>query len=325
MKKVFTAIIYILVVTSILPTIITLYIGNKINPPSVLKNSSDNNTVDNADYENNVKVYNPETEEISNVGFEYYIKGVVAAEMPALFEKEALKAQAVAARTYAIKHSDDINNIEADKIGQAYISVEQMKENWGDKFNEYYERISDAVESTQGEIMVYNNEPIEAVFHSTSAGITESAENIWSSSLPYLKSVDSSQDEKAPDFIHETSIAKTDFIKKLKPKHDSLNITNDNIMDKIKILSRTEAGYVDKVSIDDKIFTGKEVRELFGLRSSNFTIKQDSENIIFITKGYGHGAGMSQYGANFMAEQGSKYSEILNHYYNEINIEKIKD
>lgn len=328
MKKVFAVIIYVVSITSLLPTMITLYISS-LNPKEI-DNHSENNIVSDVInekdiYENNVKVYNPETEEISDVGFEYYIKGVVAAEMPALFEEEALKAQAVAARTYAIKHVDDINNIDADKIGQAYISIEQMKKNWGNNFDEYYKRVSNAVDSTQGEIMVYNDEPIEAVFHSTSAGITESAENIWTSSLPYLKSVDSSQDKNAPDFIHETVIKNTEFVKKLKQKYNDINITTDNLINQIKILSRTQANYVDKISIGNKTFTGKQVREIFGLRSSNFTVKSDENSIIFTTKGYGHGAGMSQYGANFMAQEGNTYTQILKHYYDGIDIKKIKE
>ncbi len=263
----------------------------------------------------NVLVYNPDTEEQEPVPFENYLKGVVAAEMPASFEMEALKAQAVAARTYAIKHTDTAQ-IDAEKIEQAYVSVEEMKKNWGAQFDVYYSKISDAVDTTRGEILTYHEEPIEAVFHSTSAGITEASENVWSSELPYLTSVDSQEDENAPDFIVDTTIPKTKFWDTIKQKYPTMSGHS------ISIVARTKAGYVKTVQIGTIQVSGVAFRSMFHLRSSCFTITDKPDSFVIETKGYGHGAGMSQYGANFMAKEGKNYKEILTHYYNGVSISK---
>lgn len=322
MRRIFIVIAYVLTVILFIPASVTFILKNN--------NKSDENKVteietklDNIDTDKMVTVYNPETEVESNVVLEDYIKGVVAAEMPVSFEIEALKAQAVAARTYALKHIQNTEKINAEDIGQAYISIEEMKKRWGDNFDIYYKKVSDAVDATKNEIIVYNNEPIEAVFHSTSAGMTETAENVWKSPLPYIKSVDSSYDVNAPDFEYKTTVDINDFIKKIKSKNNSAKINSQNIMDNIKIISRTQAGYVSSIKIGGISFTGIEIRQLFSLRSSNFTISSDEKNVIFTTKGYGHGAGMSQYGANFMAKEGKTYKEIINHYYFDVEIRNI--
>lgn len=322
MRRIFIVIAYVLTVILFIPASVTFMLKNN--------NKSDDNKVteietklNNIDTDKMVTVYNPETEIESNVVLEDYIKGVVAAEMPVSFEIEALKAQAVAARTYALKHIQNTEKINAEDIGQAYISIEEMKKRWGDNFDIYYKKVSDAVDATKNEIIVYNNEPIEAVFHSTSAGMTETAENVWKSPLPYIKSVDSSYDVNAPDFEYKTTVDINDFIKKIKSKNNSAKINSQNIMDNIKIISRTQAGYVSSIKIGGISFTGIEIRQLFSLRSSNFTISSDGKNIIFTTKGYGHGAGMSQYGANFMAKEGKTYKEIINHYYFDVEIRNI--
>ncbi len=243
---------------------------------------------------------------------EDYVCGVVAAEMPAEFETEALKAQAVCARTYAVKNMEERGSNEVPyDIYQAYCSVDDMKQKWGDSFDKYYEKISSAVKATKGEIMIYENEPVLAVFHSTSAGKTENSENIWGGEVSYLKSVDSSFDENAPNFL-ETVSFDIDEIK------EKLGDTSFNIKE------RTEAGYVKTVVVGDIEFTGREVREMLGLRSSNFDVEIKDNKAYFTTKGFGHGAGLSQYGANFMAQNGSTYTEILNHYYTDIDLAKIK-
>lgn len=322
MRRIFIVIAYVLTVILFIPASVTFMLKNN--------NKSDENKVteietklNNIDTDKMVTVYNPETEIESNVVLEDYIKGVVATEMPVSFEIEALKAQAVAARTYALKHIQSTEKINAEDIGQAYISIEEMKKRWGDNFDIYYKKVSDAVDATKNEIIVYNNEPIEAVFHSTSAGMTETAENVWKSPLPYIKSVDSSYDINAPDFEYKITVDINNFIKKIKSKNNSAKINSKNIMDNIKIISRTQAGYVSSIKIGGVSFTGIEIRQLFSLRSSNFTISSDGKNIIFTTKGYGHGAGMSQYGANFMAKEGKTYKEIINHYYFDVEIRNI--
>jgi stage II sporulation protein D len=252
---------------------------------------------------------------------EEYIVGVVAAEMPASFEEEALKAQAVAARTYAVNKNIPVDELITDG-GQAYCSIDDMKEKWGSNFDLYYEKIRSAVYDTEGEIVVYNNEPILAVFHAISGGKTEDCQNVWSEDLPYLKSVDSSVDESADEYYCEVSIPSNTVASTLQSYYSKLKITEGSLVDQMQILERTDAGYVDKIQVGNMILSGKQIREALGLRSSNFTYEQDGDNIIFKTKGYGHGAGMSQYGANVMAQEGKNYKEILAYYYTATEIKK---
>lgn len=245
---------------------------------------------------------------------EEYVVGVVAAEMPAAFPEEALKAQAVAARTYQIRQMQAAGSDSVlYDVGQAYITTEEQKKKWGENYAFYAGKIRNAVRATAGEIMVYNGEPILAAFHAQSAGKTEDAENVWNEAVPYLKSVNSMDDKNAPD-------NKTVVTFSAKEISDKLGCD----VEEISILSRTEAGYVDEVQAGDKILTGREVREALALRSANFTIEKRENDIIFTVFGYGHGAGMSQYGASFLAEKGMDYHEILNHYYTDIQFEKIE-
>lgn len=252
---------------------------------------------------------------------EEYIVGVVAAEMPAAFEEDALKAQAVAARTYAINKGLPVSEL-IENGGQAYCTVDEMKSKWGDNFDLYYEKIRSAVYDTQGEIIVYNNEPILAVFHAISGGKTEESENVWHEDLPYLKSVDSSEDELAEEYYSETKIPVNTAISLLQSNYANLKLTEGSLADQMQIIERTEAGYVSKIQVGNMLLTGLQLREVLGLRSSNFTFEQAGSDIIFKTKGYGHGAGMSQYGANYMASEGSTYKEILAHYYTSTDIKK---
>ena len=259
-------------------------------------------------------VYVPET-------MEEYIVGVVAAEMPALFETEALKAQAVAARTYAVNKGLAVDEL-MENGGQAYCTLEEMKEKWGDNFEAYYEKIRSAVYDTQGEIIVYNDEPILAVFHAISGGKTEESQNVWNEELPYLKSVDSSEDALSDEYYSESAIPVNTAAGLLQSNYSNLKLTEGSLVDQMQILERTEAGYVSKIQVGNMVLSGGQIREVLGLRSSNFTYEQQGDNIVFKTKGYGHGAGMSQYGANYMAQQGSTYKQILAHYYTDTNIKK---
>jgi len=326
MKKITVIFIYILIIVIIVPALITYIFKDK----KKLYENKDNKDeqvekveVLSPELIENIIVEDTEKQSKFTLKLEEYIKGVVAAEMPVLFENEALKAQAVAARTYAIKHIKENEDIKAENIGQAYISIEEMKKRWGNNFENYYNKINNAVDSTKGQIMIFDNQPIEAVFHSTSRGITEEAQNVWGHSLPYIKSVNSSFDQKAPDFEYTTQMSKKEVIKKIKNKFNNININENNIIKNINILSKTEAGYVKEVSVFGNIMSGVEFRKLFSLRSADFQVSENANNIIFKTKGYGHGAGMSQYGAEFMAQDGKKYDEILKYYYFGIEIIKI--
>jgi len=237
------------------------------------------------------------------------VVGVVAAEMPASFPEEALKAQAVAARTYQVRQMQAAGTEKVlYDVGQAYIDTEDQKKKWGENYPFYASKIRKAVSETAGEIMVYEGEPILAAFHAQSAGRTENAIHAWNSEVPYLQSVDSSEDHKAPQ--NEMTVIFSE--QELKEKLGSANIS---------ILSRTDAGYVKEVQSGERIFSGKEVREKLDLRSANFEIEKGDGKILFTTYGYGHGVGMSQYGASFLAEDGKNYHEILRHYYQGIDFE----
>ncbi len=284
------------------------------------------------DYENNshTDTYSPDYEMMDsnnisvkeeNPEMESYIIGVVAAEMPVSFEIEALKAQAVAARTYAYRQVGSSKKIEPKNIGQAFVTVEQMKKNWGENFEKNYSKVCSAVSATKNEIMVYGGEPILAAFHSTSGGITENSENVWAEKLSYLKSVDSHEDENAPNFLFNSDFSQSEF--KNIFKKQGCNFL-DNLENDISVLKRTDAGYVTQIKIGGKVFKGSNVRSLLSLRSTNFTISYDKDKIVFTTKGYGHGAGMSQYGANFMAKENKNYKEILSHYYYGVEFISIK-
>lgn len=244
---------------------------------------------------------------------EEYVAGVVAAEMPATFPEEALKAQAVAARTYQVRQmwAAGSESVLYD-VGQAFLTTEEQKEKWGENYGLYAGKIRDAVQATAGEIMVYEGEPILAAFHAQSGGKTEAAENVWNNAVPYLQSVDSAEDRNAPNNETTVRLSMAEISRKLGCKVDS-----------IAVLERSDAGYVTQVQVGDRHLTGRELRESLGLRSANFTVEKQGEAFVFTVWGYGHGAGMSQYGASFLAEKGMEYHEILEHYYTGIDFRKI--
>lgn len=247
---------------------------------------------------------------------ENYLIGVVAAEMPANFELEALKAQAVASRTYAIKNYD---GIDYKNLYQAYTETDKLKKNWGSNFDRNYKKIKKAVSTTAGKTIKYNNKEIQAVFHAMSSGYTENSENVWQKSLPYLKSVDSQDDKNAPGFLTEKKFLLSDLIKKINSKYN-VKLTKNNFKDKFIIAHRSKAGYIKKINICGKDIDAMDLRFFLGLRSNNFEFRLSGDYIIFITKGFGHGAGMSQYGANFLAKKGLNYKQILKHYYSGVEI-----
>lgn len=234
---------------------------------------------------------------------EDYVIGVVAGEMPVNFPHEALKAQAVAARTYALRQIKANPNIKYEDIAQAYIDTDTMKRRWGSKYNENYEKIRADVYATAGQILEYNNEPILAAFCSTTNGYTEDCQNVWTENLPYLSSVKSEGDELSPYYSDSVVLSKTRFAEIFGGTDAVIN-------------ERTEAGYVKTVTINGKKYTGNDIRQMLGLKSTSFDINTEGDNISISTKGFGHGVGMSQYGACYMANNGKKYSEILSHYYN---------
>lgn len=312
--------LYLFTLIIIIPFAVTTLMDKKAVETEQYIKIDENTEVESPKY---IITYSEESNKPENTELEEYIKGVVAAEMPVSFENEALKAQAVASRTYAVRQTKGKSNIKVSDIGQAYISKEEMKKRWGDNFEEYYKKVCEAVDLTKGEIMVYKDEPILAAFHSTSRGFTEASENVWTTALPYLKSVESKDDENAPNFIFEKEISTDEFLKIIKA-NGVTGVDENNAQKSISIKSRTDAGYVSEAVIGGKSFSGREIRTMFSLRSTDFTIKAGKNGIVFVTRGYGHGAGMSQYGAEFMAKDGKSYKEILEYYYSGIEFAVLK-
>lgn len=270
-----------------------------------------------------VAVYRANKDVIENIPLEEYVVGVVASEMPAEFEEEALKAQALAARTFILRYL-----LAGEKIGtpegadvtdtvnhQVYKGYEELKVQW-DEPGEYeanIKKITEAVKATAGQILTYNNEPITASFFSTSNGKTENSEEYWQNEYPYLRSVDSPWDIDTPKFLKQVSLSVADFQNKL-----GVQLGADGTVG--KITARTTGNRVDTVEINGKQLTGREVREKLKLQSSDFSWERKGDNIVITTKGYGHGVGMSQYGANGMALEGKKHSDIVAHYYKGVEI-----
>lgn len=271
------------------------------------------------DKEDTIKVKTKE-ERIEELKIEDYLIGVLAAEMPASFETEALKAQAVASRSYAmykILHNDsDDYDILTDVTHQSYITKEEMQEKWKNNYSFYLNKITKAVQDTESEVMYYNNDIIEAFYFAMSNGATESAQTVFQTDLPYIKPTTSSWDnESLNNFEVTITFTKEKFCESLQLEEcKAINIGNINY---------SASHRINNILINNKEFQGTEVRKLLNLRSTDFEMDVDNENVHITTKGYGHGVGMSQYGANGMAKEGYDYKEILNHYYNDITINKM--
>lgn len=267
-------------------------------------NASTNNTTNSSVSE--ITVYRSNGSVI-NLNMTDYLIGVVSSEMPASFNLEALKAQSVLARTYALKTKQTGKKLTDTVNTQSYIDIDQMKNKWGNSFNTYYNKIKNAVENTNGEYLSYNGNYIEALYHSTNNGKTESSLDVFGNYYPYLISVSSEYDKNASSYLRTINMPLDTISNKL-----GLSLNNDSV---INILSYTDGGNIKEININGNNFSGKKVRELLGLRSADFDISISDNNANITTRGYGHGVGMSQYGANGMANAGYGYKDILSHYY----------
>lgn len=271
---------------------------------SNIDNTSTNNTTNSSVSE--IIVYRSNGSVI-NLNMTDYLIGVVSSEMPASFNLEALKAQSVLARTYALKAKQTGKKLTNTVSTQSYIDIDQMKNKWGNSFNTYYNKIKNAVENTNGEYLSYNGNYIEALYHSTNNGKTESSLDVFGNYYPYLISVSSEYDKNASSYLRTINMPLDTISNKL-----GLSLNNDSV---INILSYTDGGNIKEININGNNFSGKKVRELLGLRSADFDISISDNNANITTRGYGHGVGMSQYGANGMANAGYGYKDILSHYY----------
>lgn len=278
-----------------------------------IDNTSTNNTTNSSVSE--ITVYRSNGSVI-NLNMTDYLIGVVSSEMPASFNLEALKAQSVLARTYALKAKQTGKKLTDTVSTQSYIDIDQMKNKWGNSFNTYYNKIKNAVENTNGEYLSYNGNYIEALYHSTNNGKTESSLDVFGNYYPYLISVSSEYDKNASSYLRTINMPLDTISNKL-----GLSLNNDSV---ISILSYTDGGNIKEININGNNFSGKKVRELLGLRSADFDISISDNNANITTRGYGHGVGMSQYGANGMANAGYSYKDILSHYYPGTTLTKLK-
>lgn len=279
-------------------------------------------------------VYNHMSKEVMNLPLEQYIVGVVAAEMPASFELEALKAQAVAARTLAIRKMKSYGGRGCSKYNnqsdictfyghcQAWISDEEQKTNWKGEYQHNRTKIVQAVEETRGRILTYQGNPIEVFFYSTSNGKTEDVSEVFSAQLPYYKVVDSVGEEDAPKFREVFTFTRKEFIDIFKRKYPNSKLSDKNLEEQVKILSHNESGRVGDISVGGITLKGKDFRSLYGINSADFNIEYSKDEIQIHTKGYGHGVGMSQVGADRMAKDGGSFEDILKHYYIGIDIDR---
>lgn len=283
----------------------------KINFDNIKNNNVSDKKIALEEQKEYVKVYRTNGE-VLEIELEDYILGVVAAEMPASFDIEALKAQAILARTYTLKAISNGKKITDDSNTQNYKSNNELKSMWGSSYNSYYNKVKDAVNTTKGAYLSYNGNYIEAVYHSTSNGKTENSKNVWGITFPYLVSVDSLYDNTNKSFIYEVTFTNEEVTKKL-----GQLVNEDTIYN---ITSRNETNRVENIFIDNIIYSGVELRTKLGLRSTDFDIEKIDNGIMIITRGYGHGVGMSQYGANGMAHNGYDYKSILLHYYKGVTI-----
>lgn len=260
---------------------------------------------------------------VEDVPLEEYIVGVVAAEMPAEFEVEALKAQALAARTYAVTHlfggeENEDYDITDTTQHQVYKNTMELQQQWGSDYEENIGKIKAAVEATHGEIITYDERPIMPAYFSMSNGYTENSEDYWENELPYLRSVPSPWELEHPKLIDQETFTKTEI-------EERLDISLSDAASHDISISRTDSGRVHEFVVEENTFTGRDVRDALGLRSSDFSVKQNDEHFIFTTKGNGHGIGMSQYGANAMAEEGKTYEDIIKYYYQGVEITTLEE
>ncbi|HOK48652.1 MAG TPA: stage II sporulation protein D [Sedimentibacter sp.] len=281
-----------------------------------------------------IKVFNTKTNEVMVIDFEEYLKGVVASEMPVEFDIEALKAQAVAARTYLLYRLKKYPDGQAEHP-KAAVCTGVHCQAWNSKddliashyqgwYDENWDKIESAVESTRGQILTYEGKIIEPLYHSTSGGRTENSEDVFSLAVPYLRSVESPYEGDSPKLNGSVKISTSEFIEKIESVYGDMDIREDNLEEKILLGEVSEGGRIKTIIIDDKEISGREIRSLFNLNSTNFSFIQNGNEIEILTTGYGHGVGMSQWGADGMAKEGYNYQEILKHYYTGVEIVNMK-
>ena len=310
MKQVLIKTLVVCIVVLLLPYLLTLFISsNRVKKHSIEAMNFKIN------YERNGR--------IDDLDLDTYIMGVVAANMPAGYHVEALKTQAVIARTYALYnmallteegHLDEA--FTTWELGIPYIEISEMKPYWGDTdYSTYYTKIENAVRGTTGKILVHDGELVLPLFFETGTGYTRNAIEALNIDIPYLTSVESSQDVTSINYLKISEYYIPDLINLLENHFPGAIISDDLFFDEIKVTERDSTGYIKTINLGNHTITGEEFAKALGLNSYNFTIEQYNGNVRVVCKGVGHGIGLSQYGSNAMAREGYLYNEILSHYY----------
>lgn len=332
MKNISIYLVSFLIIFFVIPAICTITPQEK-NIQEVIAEENKNtqeNSIEQYEYQKYgiIKLLHLSNNQVEELKIDEYLYGVVSSEMPANYELEALKAQAVVARTYTIyqiinnngKH-ENADICDDYSCCQAWISKQDRMAKWQENEAESnWNKIMQAVNDTKGKIITYNGEPINAFFHANSGGITESSLNIWGKiDYPYLKSVETVGEEGYTQYASQVTFSKQDLINKIKTKYENCEMDFSQ-QDCINILEYTTSGRVKTIKFGNIEIAGTEARTLLGLKSTNFTVSIEGENIIFSVTGYGHGVGMSQTGADALAKEGSDYESIIKHFYTNVEI-----
>lgn len=320
MKKILFYGLFIICLIIIMPIIFS-----NLKTQEVYSNEIIDEKFDYGEY-SNIKLLHTENGEIEELNLDEYLYGVVSSEMPASFEMEALKAQAVVARTYTIyqiknggKH-ENADLCDSSLCCQAWISKENRLARWEDDLKEeYWKKITTAVNETKGKVILYNGEPINALFHSNSGGKTELSLNVWGGNFPYFQTVETSGEENYTSYNSEVEISKDNLVKIMLENYSDFKIdfSKENY---IQIIELTEGNRVKKIKIGNKELSGVEARKLFNLKSAKFDVSINGDLIKFSVNGYGHGVGLSQCGSDSLAKQGKNYAEIIKYYYKDVEI-----
>jgi stage II sporulation protein D len=325
------SLVFLIAVLLVLPTAMGRMFSQTASPPEETRAGSDTFKI---------KVYFPETKQVQEMLLAEYLKGVVAAEMPPEFNLEALKAQMVAARTYAIRRMQQFNgpgrggcplNPSADVCaspgsGQAYFSREELEKRLGpDAAASYWQRLNQVQAATDGLVLRYRGQLIDPLYHSVSGTKTEDAAEYFPNPVPYLKAVDDHWGADSPKMRETRRFSAQALASALSTTGKAVAVpalTGALKAGKppVEVISRTGTGRVKEVRVGGQILTGREFRERLGLRSTNFTVSVEKGEVVIQTVGNGHGVGMSQYGANGMAREGKSFQEILRHYYSGVEV-----
>jgi stage II sporulation protein D len=305
----------------LLPFILTILLSNSQKSPGSLETMK---------FVINHKV----NEKEEPLDFNKYLIGVVAANMPAGYHIEALKAQAVIARTYALynmyllssEEGHDSQTFTTDELGLSYMELSEMEQFWkAQDYKLYFSKIENAVYDTSNEILIYHDALILPVFFNTGCGLTRNASDAWGVDIPYLKSVDSKQDVTSTDYLKIKEYSVADFIAALEKQYLDINISEDTLHNDVKITKRDSTDYVTEINVGSHTISGEEFAKVLGLGSSHFYIEDYNGMVRIVCNGAGHGIGLSQYGANVMAEENHTYKDILYHYYLGVSLVTMKE